>query len=359
MKILVLTKTKYQFLKKGIKNANEYIQSDSFFSGWISAFQKSGHDIISDSRSFYFLPLKLAFKFPNIYIFLAKVTKKLRLHLIDRFFLSQSIKKLAKKQGVNLIFTELNDFLTIKAIEELKSEGIIVAQWVGIYPEMLSNDLLCSLDYYNHILTPGDIQEEFRKAGIKNAKFHYIGCSYNEKLLYNDYDPIYAYDIVFVGGITEKHLNRIAILEKIADNFDNFAFYGYGIDYFPANSKVRKHYKGWAEIKTIRKLFSSSKIALNLTLDNYDRYKHGINARAFEIPACKGAVQLALYHKNFDDFFNENEIVFFHNIQDIVIQIKSLLKRNDLNDIVARSYLKNKINQYINKIKLLSKGLLK
>ncbi len=154
-----------------------------------------------------------------------------------------------------------------------------------------------------------------------------------------------------MGSVGKAHSNRVEILEKVAENFESFDFYGYGIKNTRPGSILRKRYKGWANDEVKRKLFSSSKIAINLTLDGCDRVKRGVNARSFEIAACRGALQLCMYIKNMEEYFDGNEIVLFSNPDELVSKITYCLA-NDMErkEIVERSYKRNKENTYTNKV---------
>ena len=145
--------------------------------------------------------------------------------------------------------------------------------------------------------------------------------------MFYDYDDKYKYDIVFIGGIGKLHSNRIEILESLAKKYENFAFFGYGVENIPDNYELRKKYKGWADTKMMRKLFSSSKIALNLTLDNYEKVAKGFNSRLFEISACGGAIQVAPNDNKINEFFLTNDEVFvFNSANELFNQIEYLLQ---------------------------------
>lgn len=340
MKILVLTKIKLQlYINKRIHTTEEYLENEHFFEGWARGFRENGHDIILDGRSHFFIPTGFAYRFPKTFYYLKAFFHVTGFILVDRWFLSRSIEKRVKQEGIDFIFTEINDFLTVASIERMKKAGVSVTEWFGVFPDMVPKRILRTLNHYSHIWCPGDIEAEFRKHGVTNPNIHYIGFSYNEKFMHPDFDKEYAHDICFVGGIGKHHSNRIKILEAVAQRFDDFVFYGYGIEHTAPDSILRQRFKGWADHETLRKLFSSSKIALNLTLDGYDRVKRGINVRSFEIPACRGAVQISAVVKDLKEYFRDDEIVFFESLDDLISKIVFFLRNEDKRkDCAGRAY---------------------
>lgn len=346
MEILILTKIKPQlYINKRIRTTEEYLNNEHFFEGWARGFREKGHSVKLDGRSHFFIPKWLAYRLPKAYRYLSAFFRVTGFALIDNWFLSRSIEKRVKQEGIDLTFTEINDFLTISSIERMKKEGVSVTEWFGVFPDMVPKRILRTLNHYSHIWCPGDIEDEFRTYGITNPNIHYISFSYNEKFMYSDFDKDYAHDICFVGGIGKHHSDRIKVLERVAYTFDDFAFYGYGIENTAPDSILRKKFKGWADHEVMRKLFSSSKIAINLTVDNYNRAKRGINSRCFEIPACRGALQLSTYIGNIKDFFQDDEIVFFENPDELLSKASFFLKNEGKRkEYVEKAY--NTVQKY-------------
>ncbi|HUK56428.1 MAG TPA: glycosyltransferase [Nitrospiria bacterium] len=351
MKVLILTKCKRPFLRGTIGGVEDYIQNDHAFEGWWSGFRNHGLQTLLDGRSRFFIPLSVAYRFPKLYFWLSGLLFVTGLSLVDRYCLSRSIENRVSNENIDLIFTEINDFLSMASIDRMKKKGVVVTEWFGVFPDMVPKRILRTLDHYSHIWCPGDIVDEFRKRGVENPNIHYIETSFNEKFFHHEFEKKYAYDVCFVGGIGKPHSGRIPILEKVAERFERFAFYGYGIEQAGRSSALRKRFKGWADHHTMRKLFSSSKIALNLTLDGYDRVKKGVNARCFEIPACGGALQLSAFHRNMKDYFNDDEIAYFHDPDDLISKINYYLSREgERVAVVEKALQKAKTYSYSNKV---------
>jgi spore maturation protein CgeB len=335
------------FLKDDVKNINDYLNYDYFFDGWIEGFKKLGHNVfVLWDESFYLSPqLKLnnLNKYNKLYSFI-----KNNIPEHERFLFSKKIANYCKKHQIDCIFTEINSFISPKIIKKYYP-NITITQWYGVFPYMSNKDTINILNEYDIIWSP--IIFDLDKIDLNNAnidKFKYIGSSVNQKKFYYEYDKNFAYDIVFIGGVGQEHLNRIKILELIAQKYDNFVFYGYGVENIPNNHILKQKYKGWADVNTIRKLYSSSKIVLNLTLNNYDKVIKGFNSRLFEISACNGAVQIVPNDKKILDFFIPNEeVVVFDNIEDLFYKIDDLLHNDKKRKKIANSaYKKSKLYTY-------------
>ena len=180
-------------------------------------------------------------------------------------------------------------------------------------------------------MAPGLLNKNiFKWEGLE--KIQYIGPSINPKKFYYEYDEQFSYDIVFVGGVEKAHSNRIDLLEAIAQKYDNFVFYGYGDKFIPDGYILKQKYKGWADVNTIRKLYSSSKVALNLTLNDMDKNViKGFNTRLVEIPACGGAVQIVKKDEKIDEFFQDNiDLLTFKTQEELFEKIDYILNNPDI-----------------------------
>ncbi|NIO17464.1 MAG: glycosyltransferase [Deltaproteobacteria bacterium] len=315
--------------KHKIRDQCEYIARDEFFNGWKQAFEYHGHRVLIDGRNSYLLPPKLAYSFPRLYRFFHRLLKKTGIIPFDEYLLSKSIGKKARSNNVDLIFTEINDFLDGKVVKKYLNQGLLT-QWFGVYPDMVSEKVRKRLADYDMVWCPVEYEEMLKEGGVNFSRFFYLGASFDEKMLYHQPDLNYSHDVSFVGGITGHHKGRIEILEKVAENYESFAFWGYGIEYVKKNSILRERFKGRAEIDDMRKIYSSSKISINIPLDNYERVSKGFNARLFEIPPCRGALQMVQHNENVADFFVPGEeVICFHGVDDLVEKIRYYLQNED------------------------------
>ena len=344
MNILILTKLKSNILEPHHKNVNDYIKDEHFFNGWNEAFKKLGHSTFLNWEESVFFPQKLKIKFPFLIRVIRFVFKFIGLSKLDRYIFSKKIAKFCHLNDIDVIFTEINNFISPRLIKK-NYPKVKITQWYGVFPEMSNNDILKILPEYDYIWGPCEFyKDQINFKGIE--KFHYIGCAVNDQIYYNEYDDKFNYEIVFVGGVINAHSNRIKTLEAIAQKFDDFAFYGYGVENLPRDYKLRKKFKGWISSKNQRKLYSSSKVALNFTLNGYEKIKKGFNVRLFEIAACGGAIQLCKFDKKIEEFFLiGKDLDCFENSDDLITKIDFYLKNKKERDSLAQNSL-YKSNQY-------------
>ncbi|MBU1013791.1 MAG: glycosyltransferase [Bacteroidetes bacterium] len=352
MNILILTKTKKKILKPTHKTVSDYIKNEDFFYGWNEGFKADGHQTFLNWEESFFLPVSLKIKFLLLYRILHFSMSLTRLSCLDRYLFSRKIAKFCKLNKINAVFTEINISIAPKIIKDLVPD-VVITQWYGIFPEMSNKETLKILSQYDLIWGP--VEFDHTKVffeGIENLK--YIGCAVDDNMFYYDFDPVYAYDVVFVGGIGKGHSNRIETLEAIANNISSFAFYGYGEENIPKGYKLKEKFKGWVNTDEMRKLFSSSRIAINLTLDGYDRIKKGFNARLFEIAACGGALQMVKSDEKINEFYTvDEEVITFNNNDDLVTKINIYLSQKEASDKIAKSaMIKTSKYTYFEKAKL-------
>ncbi len=336
MNALILGRVIDPFQKKKILNVNKYIRETDHFGGFVRAFEGLKVDVFISWRVRFIYNGKFQQLFPLIFRFFDFFIKNIYLlRIFDRFLLSLHIGYFCKKKSIDFIFTELNGSISPKLIKKL-SPSTVVTQWMGVFPDQIHKSVSEVFHEYDYLWCPCIFDEQ--KVVFKGMdKLFYVGSGYDPGTQYYEYDPKYAYDIAFYGGIEKTHSERLEVLEFIAENYQNFAIYGYGLSNISSHSVIRKFYKGWLEPSDIRKLISSSKIIINLTLDRYDLIKKGFNARLFEVAACNGAVQILKNDSKIFDYFDQSkEVITFKDLDDLKMKIDFLL-----NDSVFRKDMSN------------------
>jgi len=354
MNILILTKARLnKVLEQKPTNTEEYLKNDQFFSGWKDGFEKLGHVVQINGDHSFFFKSKFVYKYPNIFRYLNALFRKIGLKKLDRYLFSKKIAMICNKQNIDLIFTEINDSIEPNLIKKFSKRELLITEWFGVFPNMVSKDTLELLKQFDYIWTPCQMDKVYKESNLPVKKFKYLGCAVNQDFMKYEFDKKYEYDIVFVGGIGKHHNNRIAILEKVAKKFNNFAFWGYGEENLPKDSILWKHFKGRIANTELHKVYSSSKIALNLTLDNYDTIEKGMNARLFEIASCNGAMQMCIYDKKIKEFFQiDKDLKTFKDAKELIIIIEDLLLNENQRKKIAKSaYSKSEKYTYSQKAK--------
>ena len=253
------------------------------------------------------------------------------INFLYSIFNSVILGLMCKIKKIDLIIEfELDNTINFKIIKYI-SKRTRLSMWCGVYENLLWSEIILKLNLCDYIWQPAIFNKKINSR-LNNNILRYVGIAVDNEIYYYDYDEKYSYDIVFYGGISKGHTDRIETLEKIALNFDSFVFFGYGIENLPQNSILLNNFKGMANQIELRKIISSSKIVINLTLDNYvENVSRGFNFRLLEIAACKGAAQVIKYDEKIREFLNiDNDLYTFTDTNDIVKNIKLCLSNEKL-----------------------------
>lgn len=355
MNILLVTKTRTEIvLAHKPKNIEDYLKNDGFFSGWRQGFLDAGCKVHLFVDNSFCLPASLAYRSVTLYRALRLLFKKMRFFALDNYWLNRRLAKIIKSHNIDMILTETNDFMQPHVLRQLVGRPIKCIQWFGVYPEMVNMVTKRLFSQYDYILTPCDLGGALLPY-VNQEQILFVPVAYAPHIYYPNRDINYAYDIVFIGSIGSAHKNRIAFLEVLAEHYQSIAFWGSGFNALPSNSILRSRYKGYASSEIIRAAYSSAKIALNLTLDNYHRVKRGINERTVAIPACCGALQLVIRVDGVKEFFIEDEeIACFADMPELLKKIDFYLHNEEKREnMVEKAYRKNLGNMYQQRAKYL------
>ena len=349
MNILILNKVKTHLIDKTSPPTTplEYLGHDYFMHGFYWGFKDLGHTVFLNWDQSFFIRASFLLSSPKFSSITYVILKILQLYRLDRFFFSLSLGIFCKVKNINLLFSELNSFIDPNVVRFI-SPSTCISQWIGVFPEMLPNGLKHLMPHYDFLWNPCIFDQNNQKFPAPENKLQYIGCSVNTALFYPDLDNSYEYDVVFIGTLGPFHSDRLSYLEAIAENFESFGFWGSIHPSIQVSSKLSQAFNGWADPTTLRKVISSSKVAVNLTLNNYDRVKKGFNSRLFEIAACCGACQILPENKLINDFFQPSiDLLTFHDIPDMVRIIQTLLLNPTMRaSLASNSFSKSKNYTY-------------
>lgn len=334
------------------KNVHDYIKDNSTYDSWVNGLKSLGHDVYLQFGESFFVPETLKLSKPILYSVLMGFIRKSGLIYLDTLLRSIKIGFFCKKNNIDAYV----NFLVIvlpKVVKKI-APNLVMTMWYGIFPDMSSKKFFNLLTDYDLIWTAAEYDFKTTTSFKDMDKLHYIGSSANDRFCYYDYDEKYSFDVVFVGGVGSAHNERIEVLELIARKFENFAFYGYGVENIPKGYKLLEKYKGMANQHQIRKLFSSSKIALNLTLDRYDRATRGFNIRLFEISMCGGALQIVKYDKKIIEFYEPGlEVVTYENNSELLEKVKYYIGNEvERKSFAEKAFVKSKSHGFDKKAKI-------
>jgi spore maturation protein CgeB len=216
--------------------------------------------------------------------------------------------------------------------------------------KMIKDGLLGDIFYHNVE------QDDPRMKGFTEEtkkKFVTILLAADKKLIFPDYDKKFEADISYIG--TNLPQKRKAFREKLFPLGKKYDLRLYGQDwtikdrilgyiqklgqYFNI-SILKKTQKPKLNLKDERKIYSSSKICVNIHEDYQVSIGKDMNERVFKIPLCKG-FQITDYISCMDRYFKSDEIVYTKTKEEWFRKIKYYMKNpKDRQRISEKGYNK-------------------
>jgi hypothetical protein len=132
-------------------------------------------------------------------------------------------------------------------------------------------------------------------------------------------------DISFVGGVgRQSHWEAgTDALEAVAAYFgDRFHWYGYGLDNLPADSALRKCYRGTAWGREMYAIYGRSKVVINRHGEVAEGYAN--NLRMFEATGC-GAMLMTEEARNLEDLFPRACVSTYRNSHELLVLAEAAL----------------------------------
>jgi len=306
---------------------------------------------IFDFRDFFLNNKNIIYKVFN------KILKKIIFKRINDNFLS-----IAKKTNYEFILILKGVEIKLSTIKKLKEHDNFLINWSPdhYYNDLnSSNDLKCSLQFYDLIISPRThLFDFYRSKGVKNL-LHidwYLNASLQYPINHNKV-PHYLYDISFIGNWSPKREKYISCLSKY-----NVKIWGGG--WKKASRKFKKNFSISNPIffPEMSKIINSSKINLNfLTTENKDTS----NFRNYELLAAKG-FQLSEYSNFLNSQFEEKKhLIFFRDEIELKKQIDYYLKHDQereqirnqgynyslSNNFLSINFKINQLLNYLNSLK--------
>ena len=331
--ILLLAKKKKLFFETARSiSKSDYIQNDTFFKGYYSAFESMGGDTFVHDRTSFLLPDIIEGDNNVIRRIINRTLRITLLRAFDKFCLTLYLAIFCRVKKVDILFSEVNNYLD-PVVFKLLNHKTYLCQWFGIYPWMTNLSHRKNLSYYDLVLQPYDLKNQ----ECISWKYTYMPCAVSKEFFLNsnDHTPK-KIDILFYGNLTKHHTSRLAILEEIVNKFENIEIYA---PFLPeaTSTLLKSRYRGPLTNKNLVHAIAQSKICVNLTLDDYDLLERGINARALEVSASGSCLLLMREDKKIQDFFALNkEIVCFDSTEDLIRKINFYLSNDELRLRVAR-----------------------
>jgi spore maturation protein CgeB len=122
-------------------------------------------------------------------------------------------------------------------------------------------------------------------------------------------------DVLFIGG---ADADRIPICRAIAEAGLSLAIYG---DYWDHSKATGPHWKGYADLPTLRKATGSAKVCICVTRK---ANRDGHTMRSYEVPAMRGVI-LAEATDDHKEMFGEEGALYFRDLPEMVTKAKWLV----------------------------------
>jgi hypothetical protein len=172
--------------------------------------------------------------------------------------------------------------------------------------------------------------ERLQQQGLRSA---YLNLGFEPRVLQH-LKRTEVYDVVFVGGLSSSHAERISFLERVAQG-TRVDWWGYGVKNLASNSPLRSTYHGsaWA-LDMYEKLFND-RIALNHHIDVAENYAN--NMRLYEATGV-GSFLLTDFKDNLHQLFKPGkEVIAYRSPEECVELICYYLKNEEERQTIART----------------------
>lgn len=243
------------------------------------------------------------------------------------------------------LFLEKDNAEYIACIEKIKPDMLFVIKGETIFPDTLKrikerlnipcvayiwdcpfysfaghgvdacrkNNFSDGMMFYDHIFVYDPYYvEQIAKRGVSHVSYLPLATDpdvYRRMDTATDAADRFEFDVAFVGAPLP---NRIKVLDGL--NGFNLGVFGDGWEKRFSFSGLPQYYKGKAAGEKVLKIYSSSKIVLNI---HDPEATYGVNTRTFDIPAC-GAFELVDFKPEIRKLFRlGEEMVCYRNTDDL------------------------------------------
>lgn len=257
---------------------------------------------------------------------------------------TQEFVELIKSVSPDVLYFEMLDKETFKAVEQLACKKVLVYASRGILPNF--EDIT---NYYNkwytHIYTNSiNLHKLFLSKNIPSEHFeYYFSCLQDDDCIKTS---TYEHDCVFLGmgfsRINDQHYNLERELFFGGIPNINFAIYGNGWPNLP-------YYKGLLPAGDIGKLYTSAKSAIGI-IGSGQRSNGMINNRYTEMMYC-GIPIFSLSYPTVEWYGGDQYINFINNKTDLINLISKLhTDECQVKALSAKKFIRNKHDIFFEKL---------
>ncbi|MCF1190800.1 glycosyltransferase [Mangrovimonas sp. AS39] len=234
----------------------------------------------------------------------------------------------------DLIWVDKGIFIDAKTTQELRKSA---KTFIYYTPDMSffenkSQHFLSSIDFYDTIIYTKSRETEYYKKYVSASKLKWVSQGFSETIhkKYHGFEEKDD-DVVFIG-LAEK--SRFEMISTLLEDGVKVKLVGKGWSSFVKNYENHENLQFLGESildSEYSKLISSSKMALGLLSKRFPELH---TTRTLEIPAC-GTALLTEKNEEICRIFDDHEVVFFKDKEDLVCKIKYYLSPENHNKLFA------------------------
>jgi len=333
--------TAYAHWKKQGGDFNEHLlNTQNTLYCWRREFQKQGHQLEIDIRSSYVLPQTARRHLP---LPLSNLLRNgLWVTRLDPGLLQLDLLRKIERFQPDWVFFPLGSSVWGWTLRQLKQKGFKLAQWCGLPAQTMLPRDRANLAYFDLIFQNSNFTAGLRAAGA-TGQIEYVPCGVDEQR----YRPLslaaaerapYTADICFIGSLLNAfHSSRRQAVEYAIEHGIDIKVWGGRREHY-RHSPILKVWQGevWGEEEV--KVLCSAKLGLNFHMDHAPgEIDHGLNLRAFQLPACE-VFQLLQRVPSVAEFFEEGrEIICFESKEEMLDKIRYYLAHDTERQTIARA----------------------
>lgn len=238
------------------------------------------------------------------------------------------IRHQLKEQHYDLIWVDKAVFITPKTTKLLKQK---TSKLVHSTPDMAfyankSKLFYASLPFYDFCITTKTIEIKIYYKYLLKSRVLFMPQGFSKEIHTPHHSFSQKEDAIVFIGLAEP--SRFKVAEIILANNLRLKIVGHGWNHFISKHKDNKNlqFLGTAIYgEDYSRLISSSKFALGLLSKRFPELH---TTRTFEIPACSTAL-LTERNTETEVFFNDDEVIFYDNYNQLISKIQYFTKHAD------------------------------
>jgi hypothetical protein len=223
-------------------------------------------------------------------------------------------------------------------IQDMNGTSPVFLRKIRPYVRLITGQIACPIalnaDFseYDLILSSfPHFVERFRKDGLSSA---YLRIGFEPKVLGRLQAEEKRYPVVFVGGLSPSHSERIRFLETVCES-QPVDLWGYGVESLPQDSPLRARHCGEAWGLDMYNVLYNAEIALNHHINVAANYAN--NMRLYEATGV-GTLLITDYKDNLHTLFEPGkEVVAYRSTEECVELITYYLEHEEERKAIAQA----------------------